>query len=56
VWTDKSERFSVTGYVDNLENNDVAADKETNPSFALFLPRGTYLAPRTWGVRFAANF
>ncbi|KTE20327.1 MULTISPECIES: TonB-dependent receptor [unclassified Sphingopyxis] len=56
VWTDRSKRFSVTGYVDNLENNDVAADKETNPSFALFLPRGTYLPPRTWGVRFGATF
>lgn len=56
TWTPAEGRYSVTAYVDNIENNDVYADAETNPSFSNFAPRGTVLPPRTYGVRLTAEF
>jgi iron complex outermembrane receptor protein len=55
-WTPQSGRYAVTAFVDNVENNDVYADAETNPSFSNFAPRGTVLPPRTFGVRVSADF
>jgi iron complex outermembrane recepter protein len=56
TWTPKDERYAVTAFVDNIENNDVEGDRDTNPSFALFIPRGSFLPPRTFGLRVSADF
>ena len=48
------ERWSLTGYVHNIENNRVEIYSTTNPT-ALFLAAGS-TAPRTYGVRGSVRF
>lgn len=57
TWRDESERFSLQGYVQNLENNDVKVTS-LRPGGILgsTVPLAWYAPPRTWGVTFGFNF
>lgn len=52
IYTDASERYSVEGFVNNIENDDVLVSAASLPT-ALY---GNYAPPRTYGVRVGVRF
>lgn len=52
TWMDSDERFSITGYVQNLENEEVLNRTTVGGGDAIF---ANWARPRQWGIRFTVR-
>lgn len=57
TWQAADGKYSLTGYIKNIENEPILAGASTTTVNGVAIPRQIYLlAPRTFGVTFSANF
>jgi iron complex outermembrane receptor protein len=56
TFAEAADRYSITGFVNNIENNDIVGNSFPNPFGAAALVVGSIRPPRTYGVRAAFRF